>query len=134
MVPVRETSKPCAPFLSRIRFTWYRNTTAESRGAVSFRRGTFLSPLRTTSRTGPSSNERVHATSCFFLSLPSSLRWLLEHVRDSRGSAAPVVAPTRSLASEIEIDTIFPFRSTDFYGFSFLFFGIFHVLSFREFY
>lgn len=78
MVPVRETSKPCAPFLSRIRFTWYRNTTAESRGAVSFRRGTFLSSLRTTSRTGPSSNERVHelflSFSPFFPSMTSRTR------------------------------------------------------------
>lgn len=68
MVPVRETSKPCAPFLSRIRFTWYRNTTAESRGAVSFRRGTFLSPLRA-EPVPLRTNESTPRVVSFFLSL-----------------------------------------------------------------
>lgn len=115
MAPARETSKPCAPFLSRIRFTWYRNTTAESRGAVS--RHFSVSAPTSGAEPVPSSNERVHTTSCVFLPLLPSLSLSLlpfdDFSRSPRSrfswiSCSSVVAPTRSLASAPR--SIFPFR------------------------
>lgn len=75
---MRETSKPCpAPFLSRIRFTWYRNTTAESPGCGLVSPRHFSVSAQSYERTGPSTSRVVDRRESFFLSF-FSLRSLLD--------------------------------------------------------